>query len=85
MVYIAEKQNVSQPDFPHIVVNDIRKALAVISALFYDYPAQKLNMIGITGTDGKTTTATVVSKIIDTNNNEILYGSVEDNINKCIL
>ena len=65
MVYIAEKQNVSQPDFPHIVVNDIRKALAVISALFYDYPAQKLNMIGITGTKGKSTTAYYIKSILD--------------------
>ena len=50
ILYVAEEENVSQPDFPHIVVKDIRKSLAVISTLFYDFPATKLNMIGLTGT-----------------------------------
>lgn len=63
--YVAERENVSQPDFPHIVVTDIRKALAVISSIFYDYPAQKLNMIGITGTKGKSTTAYYIKSILD--------------------
>lgn len=65
ILYIAERQNVSQPDFPHIIVKDIRKALAVISTVFYDYPATKLNMIGITGTKGKSTTAYYIKSILD--------------------
>jgi len=65
MVYVAEKENVSQPDFPHIVVKDIRKSLAVISTLFYDFPATKLNMIGLTGTKGKSTTAYYIKSILD--------------------
>lgn len=65
IVYIAERENVSKPEFPHIVVNDIRKALAVISTLFYDYPATKLNMIGLTGTKGKSTTAYYIKSILD--------------------
>lgn len=51
--YVAEKENVTHPDFPHIVVNDIRKSLAAISCMFYDFPAEKINMIGITGTKRK--------------------------------
>ena len=65
IVYVAEKENVSQPDFPHIVVKDIRKSLAVISTLFYDFPATKLNMIGLTGTKGKSTTAYYIKSILD--------------------
>ena len=65
MVYIAERENVSQPDFPHIVVNNIRKSLAAISTLFYDFPATKLNMIGLTGTKGKSTTAYYIKSILD--------------------
>lgn len=65
MLYVAERENVSRPDFPHIVVNDIRKSLAVISSLYYDYPAQKLNMLGITGTKGKSTTAYYIKSILD--------------------
>lgn len=65
IVYMAESKNVSNPDFPHIVVTDIRKALAVTSIVFYDYPATKLNMIGLTGTKGKSTTAYYIKSILD--------------------
>lgn len=65
MVYVAEKENATQTNFPHIIVNDIRKSLAVISTLFYDYPATKLNMIGITGTKGKSTTSYYIKSILD--------------------
>lgn len=63
--YVAEMENVSKPDFPHIVVTNIRKALAVISELYYDFPAKKINMIGLTGTKGKSTTAYYIKSILD--------------------
>ena len=63
--YIAEKENITRPEFPHIIVKDIRKALAVISCVFYDFPAEKINMIGLTGTKGKSTTAYYIKSILD--------------------
>lgn len=48
-----------------IIVTDIRKALAVLSMAFYDYPQEKLKMIGITGTKGKTTVAYFTKQILD--------------------
>ncbi len=64
-IYVAEKENITRNDFPHIVVNNIHKALAVISCLFYDFPAEKINMLGITGTKGKSTTAYYIKSILD--------------------
>lgn len=63
--YIAEQENITQPNFPHIVVTNIRKALAVTSCMFFDFPADKINMIGLTGTKGKSTTAYYIKSILD--------------------
>ena len=41
---------------PYIEVEDVRIALANLACAFYSYPATKLCTIGVTGTDGKTTT-----------------------------
>ena len=50
---------------PYIKVQDVRIALANLACAFYHYPAQQLCTIGITGTDGKTTTSNLVSAILE--------------------
>lgn len=51
-------------DITVIIVKDARTALAEISAAFFDFPAGKLTMVGITGTKGKTTTAYLTAQIL---------------------
>ena len=50
--------------FPHIVVDNIDDYYKDICLKFYDINLDDFNFIGITGTDGKTTTATIVSRLI---------------------
>jgi UDP-N-acetylmuramoyl-L-alanyl-D-glutamate--2,6-diaminopimelate ligase len=49
-----------------ILVPDSREALAHLAAAFHDYPARKLRVVGVTGTDGKTTTVELIRSILAT-------------------
>jgi UDP-N-acetylmuramoyl-L-alanyl-D-glutamate--2,6-diaminopimelate ligase len=49
---------------PYYRVEDARGALAHISEVFYDHPADELVMIGVTGSDGKTTTVNMLYQIL---------------------
>jgi len=65
-----------------IKVPDSRYAMAFISAAFYDHPADKLKVIGITGTKGKTTTTYLVKSILEHSGYKVgLIGTIETIIN----
>ncbi len=49
-----------------IIADDALKAYAVISRNFFNRPAMKLNIVGITGTNGKTTTSYLINSILNT-------------------
>ncbi|ONK23326.1 UDP-N-acetylmuramoyl-L-alanyl-D-glutamate--2,6-diaminopimelate ligase [Bacillus sp. VT-16-64] len=48
---------------PVILVPDTKRAMAVLADEFYGHPTQRLNLIGITGTNGKTTTSMMIENI----------------------
>ncbi len=55
-------------DVPQIIVSDTKRTMADISASFYNEPSKKLNLIGVTGTNGKTTVTHIIQKIFEENN-----------------
>ena len=55
-----------QPDtIPHILVHDSRAALAALGAAWYGYPARDLEILGVTGTNGKTTTTYLLRSVLE--------------------
>ena len=57
---VAEKMIEVPSDVTLVVVENSSKALAIMATNFYDHPSSKLKLVGITGTNGKTTTTTLL-------------------------
>ena len=65
-------------DVTVIKVADSRYAMAMISAAYFDYPAEKMKVIGITGTKGKTTTTYMIKSILESAGHKVgLIGTIE--------
>ena len=61
-----------------IQVADSRYAMALVAAAWYEYPAEKLHVIGITGTKGKTTTTYMIRSILEAAGHKVgLIGTIE--------
>ncbi|MDR2122801.1 MAG: UDP-N-acetylmuramoyl-L-alanyl-D-glutamate--2,6-diaminopimelate ligase [Flavobacteriaceae bacterium] len=57
---VEQKENIT-----YIQVENTSTAMGIIASNFYDNPSEKLNLIGITGTNGKTTTTTLLFNLFD--------------------
>src|SRR6266496_570245 len=63
-VAVVGERQINGLSVPYIQLENTRRALTWIAAAFYDWPARKLTVIGVTGTDGKTTTTNLIYKIL---------------------
>ncbi|UZJ77256.1 UDP-N-acetylmuramoyl-L-alanyl-D-glutamate--2,6-diaminopimelate ligase [Fictibacillus sp. KU28468] len=79
---LAEKPLEGIDSVPVILVNDTKRAMAVLANVFYDYPTSKLHLIGITGTNGKTTTSHLIEQIFsDAGKRTGMIGTIDMKIN----
>ncbi|WP_096199256.1 UDP-N-acetylmuramoyl-L-alanyl-D-glutamate--2,6-diaminopimelate ligase [Bacillus sp. FJAT-45350] len=72
---LAEKE--VETTVPVIRVHDTKRAMAIVANYFYNHPTRSLNLIGITGTNGKTTITHLIEKILrDVGENTGLIGTM---------
>jgi len=72
--------------YPRIVVSDSRKLLAIISHRFYSEPSKKMKVIGITGTNGKSTVTILLHSIYEACGNPCgLIGTIVNKISTSLL
>lgn len=65
MVALLSQQPVSEVSLPFVRVDDSRKALGLLGGRFYGDPSSKIRMIGVTGTNGKTTTTYICKALME--------------------
>ena len=76
---VIVERSVNAPEGMTVIhVDDTRYAMALVAAAYYDYPGDKLRVIGITGTKGKTTTTYMVKSILEGVGHKVgLIGTIE--------
>lgn len=62
---VTEKKNADTGGIPVVVVGDSRLALSALSARFFSDPSSKLNLTGVTGTNGKTSVCTFIRQLLE--------------------
>ena len=83
---VSEERSSLDTNIPQIVVRNTRKALSSLSCCFYDNPSQKINLVGVTGTNGKTTTTFLTKSVIEKAGYETgLIGTINYQIGKKVI
>jgi len=80
-VAVVCREKIKNRTIPQVIVEDPRQALALLSNRLYDFPSRKLKLIGVTGTNGKTTICYLLEHILRSAGlNAGIIGTVETRI-----
>ena len=81
VIVLQDDIDIENKDITIIKCSDTRKALALMGANYYDNPSNKMKIIGITGTNGKTTTAFMIKDILESAGKKVgLIGTIANYI-----
>lgn len=79
--FSVEKDVEMKPGKTYIKVKNNREALAHIAANIYGRPSEKMNLVGVTGTNGKTSTTYIVKSVLDRIGHKVgVIGTIENRI-----
>jgi UDP-N-acetylmuramoyl-L-alanyl-D-glutamate--2,6-diaminopimelate ligase len=74
---VAERQ--TEANLPHIIVKNSRQALSLLCAKLFGNPLKSIKLIGVTGTNGKTTTTYILKHILEQNGHKTgLIGTIQN-------
>ena len=69
----------TESNLPHIIVKNSRQALSLLCANLFENPLKKIKLIGVTGTNGKTTTTYILKHILEQNGHKTgLIGTIQN-------
>ena len=83
---VVDTIQVLDSDITQVVVADTRVAMAEMSAAFFQHPSRKLRVIGVTGTNGKTTTTYLIKAILEQAGFKVgLIGTIQTLIDQTVI
>ena len=65
MIIVEKKDIKLEEDITYVYVENIRKNLGIIASNYYNWPQNKIKIIGVTGTNGKTTSTYILENILE--------------------
>ena len=64
MIIVSKDVDIKYPELSYVKVEDLRKKLGIIASNFYREPQNQMKIVGITGTNGKTTTTYILETLL---------------------